>query len=706
MELKEYWHLFKRRKAIIFSIFSLSFFSHLLFSTLSQDRYKAESTILLQNVSTQERLVGNFYKAVVQEISLDSQMRIMESESFAENVLKTLHKHYPALTLDHIQKGLTITKEPDTSILRIVFKNKDPLVCVQVVNAYAKLSVEENKKASKEEFVQAKTYLIHQLQRFKKKVLEADQKLKAFDETEGTFSFSSMIEAKMKMLENDDAQLQELALQKQQNALRLQKLSSELQRIPQKLQITNAVSNPEFDEYKKQLLALSLSLEDLKQKYTNQHPKILALQQKIKSLNTMMRTRISKMVEVPQNILNPEYYEIRKAEFEEKLQEAAIESRGEVLSKRIQQLKDTLKNVSGKQLSYVSLLQEKETAGKLYDQLGSTLEQMKLSESTTRGNAQIVDAARKALPIRPLNILSLTFFLITSLGIATAITVVVELLDDRMTSSLKVKNVLNLEVLGNIPFFPTHAKNLENKDTQESFAEGFFKIAFQLRSMCGDHNAKVILFASPRQGEGKSLLSFYMAKAMANSKKKILLMDADLRRPMQHKNFNIGNTVGLSSLLGEELQAKSELLSLIEKDSLKEAPKNITNFSASILHETTDPFLYVVSGGTTSNINVAQLLEKDSLKEILNVYKQNFDYILVDSPAFLDLVDASLLAKVCDAVVFICDSLQTKKKDAFRMKQTLTSRKIKILGVLLNNLQGEEDYYYPYYYQKRKVRHV
>ncbi|MFZ3588958.1 CpsD/CapB family tyrosine-protein kinase [Bacillus sp. DJP31] len=187
-----------------------------------------------------------------------------------------------------------------------------------------------------------------------------------------------------------------------------------------------------------------------------------------------------------------------------------------------------------------------------------------------------------------------------------------------------------------------------------------------------DQDVRSIMVTSAGPGEGKSTTAANIAVVFAQQGKKVLLIDADLRKPTVHYTFRLNNHVGLTNVL----------------------TKQATIESAS--RETEQEDLYVLPSGPIPP-NPAELMGSRAMKDLLATAYEQFDIVIFDTPPVIAVTDAQVLANQCDGVVMVVSSGKTENELAIRAKELLTNAKAKLLGVVLNNKQQKDSQYYYYY---------
>ena len=185
-----------------------------------------------------------------------------------------------------------------------------------------------------------------------------------------------------------------------------------------------------------------------------------------------------------------------------------------------------------------------------------------------------------------------------------------------------------------------------------------------------DKKLKTLLFTSSSAGEGKSTLAANVAIVFAQAGKRVLLVDADMRKPTTHYTFRTTISPGLSHLLKKQ----SGLDEVIKRTQFKK--------------------LELVTCGTIP-LNPAELLGSSAMDDLITEMKSRYDIIIIDAPPILLVADAQILSNKCDGTILVVSSGKTEKNNAKRAKGLLETSKANVLGVILNNYKLEKgDYYY------------
>nr|WP_208414634.1 CpsD/CapB family tyrosine-protein kinase [Paenibacillus castaneae] len=189
-----------------------------------------------------------------------------------------------------------------------------------------------------------------------------------------------------------------------------------------------------------------------------------------------------------------------------------------------------------------------------------------------------------------------------------------------------------------------------------------------------DESLQVLMVSSAGPGEGKSTTITNLAVTFAQSERKVVLIDADLRKPTAHHTFSISNRFGLSSVVSQQC-------------SLEE-----------VIQITDIPNLDVITSGAIPP-NPAEMMGSKRMTAIINQLREMYDIILIDTPPLLAVTDAQIIATKCDGAILVVDQGKVKRHIAAKAIKNLEGVSARILGVVLNNVKrkaNEEAYYYYY----------
>ena len=217
------------------------------------------------------------------------------------------------------------------------------------------------------------------------------------------------------------------------------------------------------------------------------------------------------------------------------------------------------------------------------------------------------------------------------------------------------------------------SKLITVQDPQSIVSEQFKTIRTNINFSMPDKHISTLLITSSTPSEGKSTNSANIAVVFAQSEKKVLLIDSDMRKPTAHHTFALKNEMGLSDLL-------------IRQRTIEE-----------VLQKTTIEGLDVITSGPIPP-NPTELLASETMDQLIEVLNDKYDLVIFDAPSVLSVTDAQILSNKCEGVILVVNTGKTEKDNVVKAKNILLASKANMLGVIMNNFTlGKDHHYYKYY---------
>ncbi|WHY00426.1 CpsD/CapB family tyrosine-protein kinase [Neobacillus sp. DY30] len=209
-------------------------------------------------------------------------------------------------------------------------------------------------------------------------------------------------------------------------------------------------------------------------------------------------------------------------------------------------------------------------------------------------------------------------------------------------------------------------------DPKSPISEQYKTIRTNIQYSAVDEELNTIMVTSSGPGEGKSTTAANLAVVFSQLGKKVLLVDADLRKPTVHRTFGVNNLFGFTTVLTKQATLANSVLETEEKD------------------------LYILTSGPIPP-NPAELLSSKSMEQFMEEAKEQFDYVLFDTPPLLAVADPQILANKVDGSIMVVYSGKTEIDQAKKAKELLANAQSKLVGVVLNHKEMKDNDYYYYY---------
>jgi capsular exopolysaccharide synthesis family protein len=418
-----------------------------------------------------------------------------------------------------------------------------------------------------------------------------------------------------------------------------------------------------------------------------QHPAVQSLRQRLAELQRERATLNERYAERhPAVIQNANATEDATKQYQAALTSAVASIRSDYetalslerrLASALEEQKGAAMDLNRKSVSYTVLAREAESNREIYETLLKRQNELQILGNGGGSNVRMMDkAVVPGAPYTPDVRKNLLLGALVGAVLALGLVLAIDYLDDRIKTPEDITRKLRLPFLGLIPVVRgTGTHPLLSKEVPHEFGEAFRALRTSLVFSCGTEGTRVIAMTSAQPIEGKTTTTCNMAIVLAFGGSRVLLIDADMRRPSVAKTLDMENNVGLSHLLTGQATARQAI-----------RPGPVQN-------------LWVMAAGAEPP-NPSELLASDRMKALIaNVQKGPFDWILIDTPPVLAVTDAVIIAPWVSGVVYIIGSEMTQRRLAERAVETLMTSRPHLLGAVLNRVDiVRNKYYYSRYY--------
>jgi polysaccharide biosynthesis transport protein len=719
--IRDYLRVLLKRKwtvlACLFTVFSVVAIASLKMTKV----YEATGSIAINKPDSS---LGNFNNSPTFNIDyydptdLETEVKILQSDLLALQVVKDLGldrrpefggKAAPSsssidLAPDPLQTdpsrtsallgsfrgNLKVTLAPNTKIIEVHYTSPDPELAANVVNKLMEDYTENNFKSRFDSTMQAEDWLKNQLVDLQMKVESSQQKLVQYQkehEILGIDEKQNITTAKLDEL-NKALTAAESERMDKESVYRLVE-SGDADTVASAASVLDAAgagtqsASSLLESLRSKEADLKIQAAQLNTQFGPSYPKLAQLNSQLK--------------EVDAQIL----LETKKVAGKVRGQYMAAVQRETLLHDALEKQKQEQNKLNESAIDYSILKRDLDSYRQLYEGLMEKMKEAGVSAGLKSNNFRIVDVARVPTgPIEPNIPRYLAFAFILGLTSGVGLAFLQEGLDNTVRTAEQAQMISGLPPLGMIPLPARTAREGANpkrlmiatssKEAVEmvaqsrphsQMAESYRALRTSLLLTNLGAPPKVIMVTSALPQEGKTTTSMNTALVLAQKGVRVLLIDADLRRPSIHKIMGWGPRSGLSNVLTGSATLKQTI-----------QPSFLPNLS-------------ILPAGTPPP-NPAELLASTNMRDVLEELRGQYDHIVVDTPPTLSVTDAVVLSPRADAIVLVIRSGQTTKQALRRSRDLLTQVNAKVSGVLLNAVDlSSPDYYYYYEYQSKYSRY-
>jgi capsular exopolysaccharide synthesis family protein len=702
---QQYWLMLKRHWLPASAAFGAVFVLTLLGLLLQKPAYVAEGKLGFKKTSPTRSLIGLGEKigelAPLQELSnpVDTEAEVMRSVPIAQRTIAKLDlqdQHGTPLKLKQFLRQLNVSTIKGTDVLQVAYKDTNPQRATAVVNTLMAAYLENNLLDNRTEFVVAREFIEKQLPKAEASVRRAESALRSFKEQNKVVALEE--EARSAVAVTADLQRQlataktQLADAEAQSAALRNELRIDLQ---QARTVTQISQFPAVQEILQEIQRVESQLAIDRSRFRANHPALSSLKSKKADLERLLQERVKKVLgDKGQKFTG----NLQSSQFEQNLTQEFVNSevRRLGLNNQVVALSNLLAAYKQRENALPSLEQKQrelerqlQASQSTYSLLLQKLQELRIAENQNVGNARVVAAAIvPEEPIPPRR----TLFLVTGvllgsiLAIATAR--ILEATDKSIKTVEQAKKLFGFTTLGVIPASKKSEKiNLRSRDLERSTPEVIVKdsprsplsaayrmLQANLKSLSSDKKLKVIVVTSSLPKEGKSTVSANLAVAMAQQGHKVLLVDADMHLPLQHRIWELPNQLGLSNILVGQTEFGAAIKKVID---------NLDVLTAGVIPA-----------------NPTALVDSQQMARLISLFSTSYDFTLIDAPSLSVDADASILGKMADGVLLVVRLGVVDSTSAALTKEFLLQSGQNVLGQVINGVIPENEPYSYYYFSK------
>jgi succinoglycan biosynthesis transport protein ExoP len=563
-----------------------------------------------------------------------------------------------------------------TSIIGVAVKWSDPQTSAKIANTYANVFVDRERNLIAHQADSAIGFLQTQLPIAEQRLRTAQSALAEYQTRNGIADLPQQTQAQLSQVAALDAKGSQADLDGRQAQAQLASVVSQLATLSPTIEGShNTNANPVASTLDQQISTVRAQLDAARKQYTDEHPTVIALKGQLASLEKEESKQAATVEAGSTRVPNPVYEALQQQAATLRAQISADASQASTARSQRAAMDPIVRALPERTQRIGALTREAKAAEDVYDTLEKKYDDAMLSRTTALSDVTITQSAdADTASIEPNYVLNLAVGVIAGALLALASAFVLEFFDDRFRTEEDVKERLGIPVLASIPALTaiTHSGARTGSWIDALAYESYFELVTALR-YSSTEAPRSIAITSPRQGDGKSTIALNVAISMAQLNARVLIIDADLRRPTLHTKLGFANGKGLSDVL-----------------------VGVCTLDAAV-RESGHPGVLTLTSGTRSPNPVA-LLQGASFDRLLETAREQFDFVIIDAPALGPIIDGVILAMKADGAVLVVSATNTDGRTANSALDKLASvSTVNLIGVVLNHTKPEAHEYSEYY---------
>jgi polysaccharide biosynthesis transport protein len=675
----DYWRVIRDRKEVILAVALLTIVTGTAYTLMMPKKFTAVTQLEVREDAMD---VDPFYSREASRIGynpffLMTQEKIMRSRPVLNEVIRNLNLQRvwgaelnedkspvpPDLALQILQRSLRVEQDRDTTLMNISVTSEDPKRAAEIANEISNVYRDRRLNAKRREIQRAIDAMANQVRKQQERVEEAEGELERIRQEQGVSligrgMMSVRVEAtRVNMLEAERSGARVEMLVRKARLDQLEVLEGD------KLMDAAAyiVQDPTLMGIRQQLIDSQVSLQLMLNTGVigENHPDVLRMKGAVAELRRQLNSALDGLkagVRADYEVALQKYKALDEELAAIKISD--IEAEGE------------------KYLPFDRAERNVAIQRDILTALRARITQTGIEVEVPRTTVEIVEEAEPPVkPSSPLVVLNIFLSVVLGLLAGTGLAFFVEYLDVSIKTVDEVEKYLGLPVLAVIP---QQSRPLTEAGQSSGQGEAYRALRTSIALLAREGHQKTYAVISGGVGEGKSTTLFNLAYVCAEQGSKVLIIDSDLRRPVQHKMVGLANRKGMVNVLTGEMKAED------------------------VIQETGVPNLWMMTSGRLRRGSMG-IMNSPRLKATLDSLKDRYDYVLLDSPPILGVTDAAILAGEVDGVLLVVQYRKYPKIISLRAKRMIENAGGRLLGAVLNNINiMRDDYYYYYHYTTKK----
>jgi capsular exopolysaccharide synthesis family protein len=585
-------------------------------------------------------------------------------------------------TVPVLKSALRVKPVTGTNILSLQITWNDPQMAAKIANDFANVFVAREAEIIATSATGALDVLRKQLPQAEKTLRDTENAVTRFETTHNIADIGSQTQSMVGLASTIDTKINAVQLDKRQQEATIASLSAQLAHTTATTGGgTSTAQNPILPQLRAQLAQLQVDLGAAEQQYTDSHPTVIGLKQKIADVQRQIKAAPLTITAQTSTVVNPLYQQLNQQLASARALSDSDTAQLATLASQRKAINPQLGALPAQSATLLSLQRQKKLAEDMYNTLQQKFNDATIARTTGISDVTITEPASASLATKtPRFMLNVVIGTLVALLLALGVVFLVDWFDGRIRDERDVEGELGLPVLASIPLLPSGDGGAAiPANVRNATMESYFQLVLAMR-YSSDRPLRSVTITSPLKGDGKSTVAMNIAGAFGEiavssieREARILIIDADMRRPSLHKKFDVPNTFGLSDIL-------------IGRATLAQAVQRTDRPGVDVL----------TSGGHSPN--PIKLLQSSRFDALLREARERYATVIVDAPALVPVFDAAILANKTDGTVMILSAGQTDRRSTRRAIARLETVGVnELIGTVVNrsttNVEDYGDYF-------------
>lgn len=689
IDFLSYWLVLKRRWKPAIGIFFLTITAAFLYASREATIYTAEAKLIFKTdrstaLTGLGEALGRVESLTFQANPLDTQVEVIQSYPILSEAIQNLvleGEDGKLIDPSDLAKNLSVNPIPGTDVVSIVYESDDPDLAAQVPNSISEVFIQNNIQQNRAEAIAARDFISQQLPQTEAALNQAENNLRVFKE-----------QNQIVVLTEEASALVSAAfdLQNQMNAVEAQiaNFTSITQDYQAQLNIDDAQQAIILAAIS-QSTGVQKALEDLqtveqeiaanRSLFTENSQTITRLNARRQNLETILNQRISEVVSgrAFSGSTNNQIGDLQANLIGElvtlEAQKLGLQNQLNLLAQQMSRYNQRMTDLPSLERQQSQLERDLAVAQQTYQTLLSRFQELQIAESQNIGTVRIISPAivpEDPIPSNRKIVLMAGIIVGGLLGVASAF--ILDLLDGSIKTAKQAKSVFGYAVLGVIPSISKSERILLSmtsksripkvltRDIEQSpVSEAYQLLQANLKLISSKEPIKTVLISSSDRQEGRSMIAANLAFSLSRTGNTVLLIDADYRSPIQHQVWNISNDRGLSDIV-------------------------INNEDPEHIIQIVSTGLSILASGHTLSVPTTLLASK-GLASMLSELRDQYDYIIFDTPPLWGIADAILLTGLTDCLLLVTRLGRVNAAKARQVKEGLAQAGVTMCGLVIND---------------------